>query len=108
MAFGAGVSGIVDRVAIGAGCIFMRGTISVAAAGMVEGRVPIVGIVALGTVTTNSTMGRRCIVTGSAGCREPAVNAAGMTLRATQAGMCAGQRESGDGMIETGRGPAAG
>jgi hypothetical protein len=106
MACGAGVGGIVDRMALGTGRLSMVGTISITGIWMQNGRVPITGAVALCTVC--AVMAGRFGVTGDACSREPAVNTAGMTLRTAQAGMRTGQRESRAGMVKTGRFPAAG
>jgi hypothetical protein len=63
MAFETGVSGIVDRMAIGAGSMLMVGTISIATTGMVERSIPITGAMALRTVSAKSGMVFRCGVT---------------------------------------------
>ena len=79
----AGRSGIVDRMAIGAGCAFVVGTITLAATGMNEGGIPIAGIVALCAVCSElSGMDRWFSMTGNASRRKSTINATGMTLRA--------------------------
>jgi hypothetical protein len=50
MAFGTRGSGIVDRMAVSAGCVLMIGTISITTTGMREGCIPIIGSVTLCTV----------------------------------------------------------
>jgi len=50
MAFETSVSGIINRMAIRAGCMFMVGAVSLASTGMIEGCVPVTGVVALGTI----------------------------------------------------------
>jgi len=68
MAFGAGGSGIVDRMAIGTGRVFMVGTISIAATGMREGCIPIIGIVAFRAVcAVHPGMRGWFVVTGRTG-----------------------------------------
>ncbi len=109
MAFGTGGSGIVDRMAIGAGCTSMVGTISIAASGMIEGCIPITGVVALCAVCTELPgMDRWFGVTGSAGCRKPAKASSSMTLRAVQVDMCASQREFRERMVKCCWQPAVG
>lgn len=67
MAFGTGSCGIIDRMAIGAGRMFMVDTISIATARMREGCVPITGVVALCAVCSEYPgMDGRFGVTGSA------------------------------------------
>jgi hypothetical protein len=109
MAFGAGGSGIVDRMAIRAGSTCMVDTISTASARMGEGCVPITGVVALCAVCAkNPGMDRWFGVTGSASCREPAVNATGMTLCTVQADVRTSQRESRKIVVKCCWQPAAG
>ena len=73
----AGGGGIVDRMAIGAGCMFMVGTITIAATGMIEGGIPIAGIVALCAGCSElSGMKRWFSVTGNASRGKSTINAA--------------------------------
>ena len=50
MAFGTGRSGIVDWMAIGTGSTSMAGAVSIATTGMIEGCIPITGVVTLRAV----------------------------------------------------------
>ncbi len=86
----------------------MVDTISITPARMREGCIPIAGIVALCAVCAeNPGMDRRFGVTGSASCREPAVNTTGVTLCTVQSDVRTSQWESRQIVVKCCRQPAA-
>jgi hypothetical protein len=95
VAFQTSIGGVAVWMAISASCASMIGTISITTAGMIKGRIPIIGGVALGAVCSElAGVDGWFSVTGNTIGRKALVHTARMTLRALNAGMCAGQRKS--------------